>query len=747
MRASVSAVIAFASLPLTYAQSSGPAPAASADEKVIRLEAFSVSSEKDYGYRSTMSATASGSGMAIKDTPLAISIVNEEFLFDKNLTDLREALRYVPGLIASTNKEERDIYSRGFTPISKADGAEVGGAVLNSSFISRVEVVKGPVSVLQGIASAGGVINMVTRRPSWDSRYTLELGAGDYGYRKGFVSATGPIWRDKVAYLAEAVHIDAASGWADYTEKRDQNYHLALEVRPFERVSLLADFQRSEREEVPYQHLTFAHPDFVAAELEAQRLYDANGLARPAAAVQIGEQSAVWLARKGYPSNTPGELINVNEIIYGRGYRANLQGPDARRDVSSKRLFLEGQARITDAIDFRAYYTESETHKYGVLLPAFRPGGGWTIPFGAQEQRVFDDASSFNAQVVGKFEFLGMKHRVLAGYEQAEQSSGTRTVSGAVNLANTLTGPVRSILSEIRALHPNGPAAPVVRGGDVESIYALEQVSAFDGKLIALVGARYSKSKQDNLSSSKTTPQVGAVYAVTHWLSAFAGYGESFRPNFTVDGNGNIVDPTEETNFEYGLKFETADGKLSGTVSVYDIEQKNVALRDFAAEAATGISPLYNVAGKAASAGAELEFIYSPVRNYQMVVSFARNWQAETLVAQDVRQQGIRLQGSTDKQFSFWNKYTFTTGRLKGAYVGAGTQFAGKVRLHPSWASPLDSPEVWLFDATVGYQFKVRDVTTDLILRVNNLTDKFHYDQTFRPGMPRTFQVLTRFRF
>ncbi len=62
-----------------------------------------------------------------------------------------------------------------------------------------------------------------------------------------------------------------------------------------------------------------------------------------------------------------------------------------------------------------------------------------------------------------------------------------------------------------------------------------------------------------------------------------------------------------------------------------------------AREAATGVTPLYNVAGAARSRGAEFDLIYTPVLNYQMVLGYSRIWEAETLNAQDVRQIGVRL--------------------------------------------------------------------------------------------------------
>jgi outer membrane receptor for ferric coprogen and ferric-rhodotorulic acid len=743
------ALAAIALLPLAASAQVAPAPTESTPpkEQVLQLSPFTVESERDYGYRSTMSTSASGSGLAIKDTPLSISIINSEFLADKNLTDVREALRYVPGVVASTTKEEREIYSRGFAPIVKQDGAELSGAVLSSNFVDRIEVVKGPVSVLQGVASAGGVVNMISRRPKWNYQTTLELGVGDYGYRKGFLSASGPLLGDKLAYIAEASRIEAADGWADYTDKVDMDYHLGLEIKPVRRVSLLVDFQQTNRHEVPYQHLTFSNPDFVAAELEAERLYDANNLPRPASAVQIGEQVSTWLARKGYPANTPTETVNVNELVYANGYQANIQGPDALRDLDSYRFYAEANFEINESLYFRSLYADSETNIHFIVLSTFRPAGGWTIPVGAQEQRSITKAETFDNQLVGKFDLLGTKNRVLVGYQHTEQESGNKTITGPVKLFNTRTGPVRHILAEILSTNPGGVPPVVLSGGKVDSFYALEQLQAWDGRLTGLFGARYSKSKQGTLTSAKTTPQIGAVVGITKSISAFAGYGESFRPNFVVDGYGNIVDPTEESNFEYGLKFETPDGKFSGTVSVYDIEQKNVALRDFALEAATGVSPLYNVSGLAVSKGAEVEFIYAPMRNYQIVASYANNWEAKTVVAQDVRQQGVRLLGAPEDQFSFWNKYTFIDGKLKGLYLGAGVQFTGKMHIHPSWSSMIYNPEVWVFDATIGYQFKINKVTSDVILRVNNITDEFAYDATFRPSLPRNFQLLTRFKF
>jgi iron complex outermembrane receptor protein len=207
------------------------------------------------------------------------------------------------------------------------------------------------------------------------------------------------------------------------------------------------------------------------------------------------------------------------------------------------------------------------------------------------------------------------------------------------------------------------------------------------------------------------------------------------------------VEPTLENNTEFGIKIDMFDSKISGSASVYNIEQKNVALRDFATEAATGITPIYNVAGKAKSAGSEFDLIYTPIRNYQIVLGYSRIWEARTLVAQDVRQQNIRLNGAPDYTATLWNKYTFVSGSLKGAYLGFGGRHVGSVHVHPSWAAPVYANNVRTYDLLVGYPVNFGKVSADISLRVDNLTDKFFFDQSFRPATGRTFYLSNRLKF
>ncbi len=161
-----------------------PTAAKARAEDAVQLDPFSVNSKKDYGYRAANSMTATGSGQALINTPLSISILTEDFLKDKNLTELRDALRYVTGI--STDYQQ--VFGRGFSSIIKNDGSELSGGGTGDFMTynaERIEVVKGPVSVLQGRASAGGVVNVMSRRPKFNQQTNVDVGYGSFDRKYG----------------------------------------------------------------------------------------------------------------------------------------------------------------------------------------------------------------------------------------------------------------------------------------------------------------------------------------------------------------------------------------------------------------------------------------------------------------------------------------------------------------------------------------------------------------------------------
>ena len=736
---------------LLVAQTTGSEPKKTSD-KVITLDPYSVVSKKDYGYRATNSTTATGSGEAIINTPMSISILTEDFLKDKNLTELRDALRFVTG----TSTDYQQIFGRGFGSVVKNNGSEAtdgGTGDFMTYDAERIEIIKGPVSVLQGRASAGGVVNIIARKPKFYNANEINFGYGSFNRKFAQFRTTGPLVDRKLAYLFGYTKLDR-EGWVKLNAVRDDDLHFALEYRPTDKLSITLDYQQVNRNGYPEQHLSFTNPAFLAANNEAIRLYDANNVARAASAPQIGETTVQWLTRTpAYGPNVPTEVVNVNEIMYPDGYRANIQGSQAYENRYREAGFIEAKYQINDWLNWRSfYYNYNEVFTYA-RQSTFRPvarlnGLGISDPpqMGNSRNKRYDTIH----ELVAQFKAFGFNHRALAGLEYREIRSRGLTINGTRVIYNPWTALDQKIVSNVLANNPNGfNYGTAFTVGREKSYYIVDQINGFNEKLHVFVGARNTATRQGVLNKSKITPQYGVVYRVPGFegISLFASKGQSFRPNFIADGNGKIVEPTLEDNTEFGVKVDLDNSKISGSASVYDIKQTNVPLRDFAREAAEGKSPFYNVAGSARSRGAEFDLIYTPVRNYQMIIGYSRIWQAQTLNAQDIRQIGVRLNGAPEWTITYWNKYTFTGDALKGAYVGFGARFVGATHVHPSWSAPVFTDGITTGDILLGYPMTFGKVKADLSLRVDNIADKFFYDQGFRPATGRTYYMSTRFTF
>lgn len=719
--------------------------------RTVVLDPFEVKSDRDYGYRATNSGSVTGLGVPIRDTPFSVAVVTSEFIDDKGADDLRQIVRYVSGM-SSTTKDEHEIFSRGFQSVIKVDGGEENRGAFSLDSADRIEVTKGPASILQGRASAGGVVNVIGRKPAFSAQHDIRLTYGSWNHKKVVASTTGPLIADKLAYLVTYANTDA-EGWVNHTFRDEWNYLAGLTWRPIPAMELTLSTKKVERRIGNPQHITMSHPDFFARDMEAVELYDNLGLARPASYPRINQTIRSWLNRTpGYGSTEPAEQMIVTPFLYPEGYRANIQGPQQFRYLESERHMAQMRWRITDWLDFKGQYYQSSMFKNNADISTFRAVGGMRLR--ERSVMVFErqNRSFYQFDFAARFSLLGTRHRFLIGHQFRDfEGASTNLRTRQVIVHNPRTDGTRYILDEIAA--DNGGLTPVwpnMGGGKELATYAVDVIEAFDERLHVMVGGRHTHRFQGSVREYKITPQYGAILRIPGFeqLSVYASYSESFTPNFIRDGFGNLIDPREEANVEAGVKLEFFDGKLTGSASVFNLEQRNVAMRDFAEEAAQGITPIYILSGLARSEGAEMDLVYSPTRNYQALISWSRLWEARTVEAQDARQVGIRLQGAPEYTFSFWNKYTFVSGPLNRVYVGAGVRYTGPIRVHPSWSATIYSEPYAYVDLLVGYRWKPSQSTNaEISLRVENLLDEDYLDGTFRPSEPIRGYVTARLTF
>ncbi|MCM2275737.1 MAG: TonB-dependent receptor plug domain-containing protein [Candidatus Didemnitutus sp.] len=639
-----SALAAFLLLaPLAFAQTApadAAAPAAPAaktgeEDSAYVLSPFTVTTEKDKGYRATNTISGTRLNTAIKDLPMPIEVITEEFLRDTGAKNLRESLRYSSGILLQTQND----YSapsgsfsvtpgkinnpEGMTASATQTNMKIRGfqteSVLRDGFrrqnstdsvnISRVEVARGPASLLYGVGNFGGVVNYLVKMPETKRATELSLAYGSYDFMRATVDTTGAV-NDSgtVAYRLTGAWQDQGS----YTDFNDENHFFVSPVvvwRPFENTEVLLDFEYGQQDNtgIGWQSL------------------------RAAVSPYVNEAT-------GYNGNfyqIPGKDI--------REFRWS--GPDTYRESDATNFVFKVTQKISDNLHFLVGVNRS-TFEYDQLdtLAHFRTvsaGDGtpaWAVapvtyagltsgqagvPAGPQPSTIGyqwelrnqqDTHDQLRAELnfsAGMFEenskWLQMKHSFLAGFSYTRESAEThirQTPGDRVNLHN----PTDYSYFRYGKQGDGSADYALVEWDNNETItsnpalYAVYQGRLLDDRLTLIAGGRRDRSwntqwqynphynfdgtrsgdtaRIDSRSdvNRDTTYQYGVSLAITpkRDVSVYWMESEGVQPNYQgkLDLYGKPLQAALATNKEFGVKFDLFEGRLSGTISKFEITRE-----------------------------------------------------------------------------------------------------------------------------------------------------------------------------
>ncbi|HWA25373.1 MAG TPA: TonB-dependent receptor plug domain-containing protein [Lacunisphaera sp.] len=267
----ISAVAALA-WPLAASAQTTAAPAkTSADDETIVLSPFTVTTDKDNGYGATNSISGSRVNTAIKDIPLPILVITDQFINDIGATNLRESLAYVSGIGLQT---QNDLENRGGTfgspygpgGVNNPEGVtsningvqmKIRGFITNNVLrdgyyrgspsdsinIDRIEVVQGPNALLYGTGNFGGVVNYLTKKPQTTPHATASVSYGTESFKRATIDSTGAINDSKtLAYRVVAA-------WEDTDTKIDHqgmsHWYVSPSIswRPTRKTEILAQYE------------------------------------------------------------------------------------------------------------------------------------------------------------------------------------------------------------------------------------------------------------------------------------------------------------------------------------------------------------------------------------------------------------------------------------------------------------------------------------------------------------------------
>ncbi|MDQ2045413.1 TonB-dependent siderophore receptor [Pseudoalteromonas sp. 20-92] len=571
------------------------------------------------------------------------------------------------------------------------------GGSRDLSGIESVEVLKGPRAALFGRGEPGGTVNLVTKRPTFDTAGEVKLSVGSFDTYRADVDYTTPL-NDDVAIRLVGFYEDAES-FRDTIETTKQGFSPSIVWNINNNSQLIYELEYSDQE-VPFDR------GVLAIDGELGLIPESRFLGEPG----DGPIEADVL---GHQLEYIHDFDDNWSILFGANYR----------DTS-----MEGFA--------------TETGFGGVI-------DGEVNRF--RRYRDFDAKYQvFRTELSGNLELSGFEHRLIMGVDadKFENDQVILRVRGDqyINVFN----PVYD------AYELPTPTANTDRVEIQESVgvFIQDQISITD-KLDIRIGARFDDYEQrlnNRLANSNTkqtesrvSPQFGVVYEASDYVSVYGAYGENFRPLSGADANGDGFEPNQSTSAEVGVKFTLNDGALFGTVAVFKVEQDNMLVVDDA----TAFT--YAAIGEAQSKGVEIDitgeltdtlevwasyaYVDATIENSFFDANFGFTVEAgASLLNVPEQQLSLQLVQSTDL---YGKAIKFGGGLL---HVGKRNGFFG---------TDFELPSYTTARAFVNY-----DITNaiGITAEVNNLFDETYYTNSFadawvQPGTPRNVKFSASYKF
>ncbi|MDO7848740.1 TonB-dependent receptor [Hymenobacter sp. M29] len=684
------------------------------------------------------------------ENPQVYATVGKELLTEQLVFTADDATRNVPGLQKMWDATGRGgdgggfYSSRGFILSSQLRNGVAGNVTsdIDAINLEKLEVIKGPSGTLFGSAltSYGGLMNRVTKKPLDTFGGEVTVAGGSYSFHRvsadvNLVDTNAPADQPKTL----AFRLNTAYTYEDsYQTRGYTGFNKNLAVAP---------------------SLQWRPNDRLTVNLDAE-IYKGSG---------TGKQIFFFY----YPSAALGfDRADKAPLDYRQSYT----GPGLVQDSRSTNLFGQVQYRISPVLTSTTYLTSSHSFSNGngpyfYLLPDAVATGFSTLPAQSNflaradqstqnsRRQLFEVQQLFN----GDFQLGRLRNRVVLGLDFLRVDSDVHFLGGDIDvvpLANAMpgfnyrTGFDGSVVAARYAAQAPGNyivntksntysafASDVLNLTEQLSVLAAVRVDHIDNK-----GGLYY-SPVEAYTQTVVSPKFGVVFQpVKDRVALFANYQNSFN-NLGVylnpDGNTQIARPERANQWEGGVKLDAAGGRLSATVSYYDIYVKD-RLRNVGYNAARAFRSIDVQDANQRSKGVDVSVVANPVRGFNVVAGFGYNdSKFETL---DETVNGRRPNtASSPIVANAWLSYRQPAGALQGLGLGFGGNYANENRVQNTNTNVFTLPSYTVLNASVFYdQPKYR-----LSAKVDNLTDKQYWTgyTTMNPQKLRSIVGSVAYKF
>ena len=702
-------------LALAIAGSLLPFSAAAQEEPVTELRAIEVSADEAPetgtasidGYTPQATVTGTKTATDITETSQSISTVTADEMRDQNAANLGEALRYTAGVRGETfGFEPRTTFLRirGFDVATSglfrdnlklANPGFAAGYSLEPYGAERIDVLKGPSSVLYGQAGPGGLVNYVSKRPTFETRREVRVEAGTNELLQGQFDLSGSVNNSDTLALRLVGLVRDSETQVDYVNDDRKYLAPSLTWQPTDdtRLTVLAHWQYDDTQ--PSQR----YPQ------EGTLDYNPNG--------EIPDNH--FTGEPGYDEYTRRESAIGYEFEHHVSdqvtVRQNVR--DYRNDVDDRTIYTTGLKADKRTI------TRSRYDSFGRV-----------------------DGLNLDNQIEVKAQTGLADHTVLAGIDHQDVDVTSRQYFIAA--------------SDLDIFDPDYgapvPDAPLYGSKDSElkqtGVYLQDQVGI--KQWTVTLGGRFDRARTttvNNMTGAITqvsdeafSGRAGVTYEFDNGLAPYLSYMESFLPNVGTDANGNAFEPETARQYEAGVKYQPTPSTLL-TLAYFDLTRENYLTTNPSTYAD-------EQKGEANSQGVEVEARGRVFQNLELIASYTYT-DAEITSASNPVEEGEPLEYTPEHEAALWGKYAFHGGALNGLGLGAGVRYIGKSygALFNGNNETLEVPSVTLVDASVTYDLGL----VSLGLHAQNLLDKKYvataFDSSATYGTRREVTGSLTYRF
>jgi len=655
------------------------------------------------------------------DLPQAMMVIDESLLKTQQINTITDLLKNVNGMyiMSTTGGYQEEIASRGTNLTStntfKNGIRYYGGMKTEMSGVEKAEILKGNSALLFGNVAAGGVLNLVTKKPKFDFGGNVAITYGSFDFYKPQFDIYGSLNKQKTIAFRLDGSYEQANSFRKYVNSKTYylNPSLLFKVTPKTTILLEGDYTN-----------TKTTPDFGTGIVN----YQLVDIPRDRfLGVSWGEYKAKQSFMSGKITYTFNDKLSVSSLTGLRYYNTDL-------------------------------FSNARPNTSGSVIAQ---NGDWTRNI--QKSTVDDNYFIEQIDLNANFKTGALKHQALVGFDV--ESSETQTTAynqfanyDLINIYNDYNPAIE-------------PATPVMTQNTLTKnplnrygIYAQDLIS-LQKHIKLLLGGRYSNIKSTSnvytYSTQKTaetkssdnvfSPKIGLTLQPTSQQSLFASYSNSFALNTGVDINGNALDPSIIDQYEIGIKNKLLNNKLSVNANVYQINNSNLAQTSL--ENGNTNSNVKELAGATKTQGAELDMEYLPFQNLRIIGGYS--YTKTTYTQSNTYIVGSELKYNPKNTANLSAAYTFTKGTLKNVQLGfissyVGERFAGRstrLTVQNDTYKLIPLAPYFTHDIILGYDLNKWNFKAKLSNITNTLSYNVHDDNSLNPIAPFNFSINAQYNF